>query len=133
VVAQLVGLGQRAAGGRVPYAKVIAARADGPQAGHGLTQARSAGKLREDHAEQLIHDREGQRASANAMTCNGPFKSASGKKIQKLSKDGATLIHPPMISGRPRQTDSKSAMADEIVYPNENADRLENPDPPSPN
>lgn len=67
------------------------------------------------------------------MTRNGQFKSASWKKIQKPGKDGATLIHPPMISGRARQTDSKSTMSDQIVYPNQKANRPENPERVRPN
>jgi len=59
------------------------------------------------------------------MTLLGPFQSAARKKIQKLSENRATLIHPPMIGGRTRQTDPKRAVSNQIVYPNENENRPE--------
>jgi hypothetical protein len=67
------------------------------------------------------------------MSRNGQIESASRKKIQKLSKDGPTVIHPPMISGPGQQTGSKSTLSDENVYPNENVNRPGNPDRTDPN
>jgi hypothetical protein len=38
------------------------------------------------------------------MTFDRQFKGASRKKIHELSKDGAALIHPPMINDASRPT-----------------------------
>jgi hypothetical protein len=67
VIASLVGVGQRAARRRVTDAKMITTRRERTQASDGFTQTRSAGKLREDHAEQLIHAGKIQRPFAGAM------------------------------------------------------------------
>lgn len=67
------------------------------------------------------------------MTCDGQFKGASGKKIQKLSEDRASPDSSPDDQRLTRQPGPKSMMSNEIVYPNEDANRPERLDCPDPN
>jgi hypothetical protein len=123
VIAPLIGFGERAACGDVTNAQVIATRADGTQARDGLPQARSAGELREDHAEQLIHAGEHERPSADAKTFHRQFKGASGKQLDELREDRPAVVHRPMVKARQKR--SKRRIENEIVYPNEKTKSLD--------
>lgn len=133
VITTLVGLGERAARGLVTNAKMIATRTDGPQTGDRFPQARAAGELREDHAEQLIHARKQRGASADAMALRRQFKCASRQKIQKLSEDGAAMIHPPMITALTRRRGSKENADLKSCTLTETQNRSNTPIDPNPN
>ena len=99
-VASLVGVGQRVARDRPANAHVVELVALRSQTDLDVAQTLPAGQLREGHAQELAHAREGLRVSVSAISPNTFAESVHRQMFHHLRENELACIHDRRTPGR---------------------------------
>ena len=99
IVAQFVGVGERAARDVTADARVIKFRAQGAQTNFDFAQTVAAGQLRKSHTEKLVPTRKGADFVVAAIAIYTTPKLVRGNEIHQLREDRFACLHasPPPV------------------------------------
>src|SRR6516162_6642156 len=104
-IAQFVGIGQSAAGGRLANAAVVELGTQSAQARFDIAQTLAPGQLREGHDDKLFVGEQFADAEVAAISLNTLVEFVFGQAVQQLGENRTTFVHmgfgPPSSGAKP--------------------------------